>query len=175
MFDVGTWRVSENLTGSAVPSEEREARTRLAGVRPQPSPWMDKGVWALAIIRTVEPIHRVSPCGTKQTKWPRSGSPSIPFSFYEPLLPSLFFLPPVLAVSPFYLDGITMTGKRRVTRFSKVLSRLFRVSRQYSPCISFESVAISIHAPRSIIVAAFPAFRISMYPRNIYWMITFHR
>lgn len=45
---------------------------------------MDKGVWALAIIRTAESIHRVSPCGTKQTKWPRSGSPSIPFSFYEP-------------------------------------------------------------------------------------------
>ena len=88
---------------------------------------MDKGVWALAIIRTAESIHRVSPCGTKQTKWPRSGSPSIPFSFYEPpIAVSLgpVSLPPCEA-SPFHLRGITVTGKRRVTRFSKVLSPLF--------------------------------------------------
>lgn len=82
---------------------------------------MDKGVWALAIIRTAEPIHRVSPCGTKQTKWPRSGSPSIPLflsraTLLVSLLPSslLFFAQNVSAV----------TGKRRVTRFSKVLSPL---------------------------------------------------
>lgn len=89
---------------------------------------MDKGVWALAIIRTAEPIHRMSPRGTKQTKWPCSGSPSIPFSFYEAPVTLVSLHPSSLptSFSSFYLrGGITVTGKRRVTRFSKVHSPLF--------------------------------------------------
>lgn len=72
--------------------KEREIPSRLAGAHPLPTPLgSDKGVPALAIIRIAAPIHRVSPCGTKQTKWPCSGfTPQIPFSFCGGYLPLSF-------------------------------------------------------------------------------------
>lgn len=78
-------RCLQNLTGFIHGAMERARATyEISGGSVLTLP-VDKGVRALAIIRTAEPIHRVSPCGTKQTKWPRSGSPSVPFSFYEPI------------------------------------------------------------------------------------------
>lgn len=42
----------------------------------------EKGVQVLAIIRPAAPMHRVSPPGTKRTKWPSFHSSSNSFNPY---------------------------------------------------------------------------------------------
>ena len=122
---------------------------------------MDKGVWALAIIRTAESIHRVSPCGTKQTKWPRSGSPSIPFSFYEP--PIAVSLRPVSLSLPtrhllFTYEVLPWQGRGESRDFRK-RSRLFS-------CPSVRTYSRLWKAPSTCGISLLCTLHISISPRR---------
>lgn len=87
----------------------------------------------------------MSPCGTKQTKWPCSGSPSIPFSFYEaPVSSSLFILPPFQRVSPLFLPRRALYRDREEASheiFESALASLFLsvYALSVSPCEKAES------------------------------------
>lgn len=129
---------------------------------------MDKGVWALAIIRTAESIHRMSPCGTKQTKWPCSGSPSIPFSFYEaPVTSSLFILPPFQPVSPLftYEKVLPWQGRGESRDFRKCTRLSFPIYLSVSSlCEKAESAR---HSSSSSARYTFSPFYISRYRMDI--------
>ena len=70
-----------------------------------------RGFRALAITRAVAPIHRVPPRGNKQTKWPRSVSPSrFSVSFFLLLQPPSLSLSLSLFLSLSHSFSLTLCG-----------------------------------------------------------------